>query len=107
MDRTVTSDANLQWLRTTGRRYLVGTPRASGARGREIAATNHWQQRPQWRSQTVPGPVGHETFRLTHDAFAEGIERAWHARAAASTTSSTTRSMAPLQTARQLVVHIS
>src|SRR2546428_8577524 len=75
MDRTVTSDANLQWLRTTGRRYLVGTPRASGARGREIAATNHWQQRPQWRSQTVPGPVGHETFRLTHDAFAEGIER--------------------------------
>ncbi len=28
MDRGMTSDDNLEWLRDTGRRYLVGTPKS-------------------------------------------------------------------------------
>src|SRR5713101_2474705 len=39
MDRGMTSAANLAWLRQTGRRSLVGTPRASCASGRGRSPT--------------------------------------------------------------------
>jgi hypothetical protein len=71
---------NLEWLRETGRRYLIGTPKSklkkwAGALG----------ERPDWQAvregieatQCV-GPDGVETFMLVRSVERREEERAMH-----------------------------
>ena len=82
MDRGMTSAANLQWLRTTGRRYLVGTPKSELRKwARAIAETQDWQQvRDGVEAKPCVGPEGQETFLLIRSVERREKERAMHDR---------------------------
>ena len=66
MDRGMTSAANLAWLRETGRRYLVGTPKTELRRwAPQLADAQDWQTvRDGIDAKRCPGPEGAETFVL-------------------------------------------
>jgi hypothetical protein len=82
MDRGMTSADNLDWLRETGRRYLVGTPKSelkkwAGA----LAAARDWQAvRDGIEAKQCVGPDGVETFVLIRSVERREKERAMHAR---------------------------
>src|SRR5712691_3990432 len=82
MDRGMTSEDNLEWLRATGRRYLVGTPKSelkkwAGA----IAEARDWQAvRDGIEAKQCVGPDGVETFVLIRSVERREKERAMHAR---------------------------
>src|SRR3989442_13682354 len=64
MDRGMTSEDNLDWLRETGRRYLVGTPKSELRKwARAIAEARDWQAvRDGIEAKQCVGPDGVETF---------------------------------------------
>src|SRR5712664_1117238 len=66
MDRGMTSRQNLAWLQATGRRYLIGTPRAELTKwSTAIAATQDWQQlRDGIEVKLCAGAARNETFLL-------------------------------------------
>lgn len=82
MDRGMTSHDNLDWLRETGRRYLVGTPKSelkkwAGA----LAEARDWQAvRAGIEAKQCLGPDGMETFVLIRSVERREKERAMHAR---------------------------
>src|SRR5256712_5616624 len=82
MDRGMTSEDNLDWLRQTGRRYLVGTPKSelkkwAGA----IAEARDWQTvREGIEAKQCVGPDGIETFLLIRSVERREKERAVHER---------------------------
>ena len=82
MDRGMTSADNLAWLRETGRRYLVGTPKSelkkwAGA----LAEARDWQAvRDGIEAKQCVGPDGVETFVLIRSVERREKERAMHAR---------------------------
>ena len=82
MDRGMTSQDNLDWLRETGRRYLVGTPKSelkkwAGA----LAEARDWQAvRDGIEAKQCLGPDGVETFVLIRSVERREKERAMHAR---------------------------
>jgi hypothetical protein len=82
MDRGMTSEDNLEWLRQTGRRYLVGTPKSelkkwAGA----IAEARDWQAvRDGIEAKQCAGPDGIETFVLIRSVERREKERAMHER---------------------------
>jgi transposase len=82
MDRGMTSQDNLDWLRETGRRYLVGTPKSelkkwAGA----LAEARDWQAvRDGLEAKQCVGPDGVETFVLIRSVERREKERAMHAR---------------------------
>jgi Transposase DDE domain len=82
MDRGMTSADNLDWLRETGRRYLVGTPKSelkkwAGA----LAEARDWQAvRDGIEAKQCVGPDGVETFVLIRSVERREKERAMHAR---------------------------
>jgi len=82
MDRGMTSQDNLDWLRETGRRYLVGTPKSelkkwAGA----LAEARDWQAvRDGIEAKQCVGPDGVETFVLIRSVERREKERAMHAR---------------------------
>src|SRR5712692_1778296 len=82
MDRGMTSEDNLEWLRETGRRYLVGTPKRelrkwAGA----IAEARDWQAvRDGIEAKQCVGPDGIETFVLIRSVERREKERAMHER---------------------------
>jgi hypothetical protein len=82
MDRGMTSADNLDWLRETGRRYLVGTPKSelkkwAGA----LAEARDWQAvRDGIEAKQCLGPDGVETFVLIRSVERREKERAMHAR---------------------------
>ena len=82
MDRGMTSADNLEWLRETGRRYLVGTPKSelkqwAGA----LAEARDWQAvREGIEAKQCLGPDGVETFVLIRSVERREKERAMHAR---------------------------
>jgi transposase len=82
MDRGMTSADNLEWLRQTGRRYLVGTPKSelkkwAGA----LAETRDWQAvREGIEAKQCVGPDGVETFVLIRSVERREKERAMHER---------------------------
>lgn len=82
MDRGMTSADNLEWLRETGRRYLVGTPKSelrkwAGA----IADARDWQSvRDGVEAKQCVGPDGAETFVLIRSVERREKERAMHER---------------------------
>ncbi len=87
MDRGMTSEDNLEWLRQTGRRYLVGTPKSelkkwAGA----IAEARDWQAvREGIEAKQCLGPDGLETFVLIRSVERREKERAMHERFARRT----------------------
>jgi transposase len=82
MDRGMTSADNLDWLRETGRRYLVGTPKSelkkwAGA----LAEARDWQAvRDGIEAKQCVGPDGLETFVLIRSVERREKERAMHER---------------------------
>ena len=82
MDRGMTSAANLAWLRETGRRYLVGTPKRELRRwAPQLADAQDWQAvRDGIEAKACPGPEGAETFVLIRSVERREKEQAMHAR---------------------------
>jgi hypothetical protein len=82
MDRGMTSEDNLAWLRETGRRYLVGTPKSELRKwARAIAEARDWQAvREGIEAKQCLGPDGVETFVLIRSVERREKERAMHAR---------------------------
>src|SRR5438128_1925298 len=82
MDRGMTSEDNLDWLRETGRRYLVGTPKSELRKwARAIADARDWQTvREGIEAKQCVGPDGVETFVLIRSVERREKERAMHER---------------------------
>lgn len=82
MDRGMTSADNLEWLRATGRRYLVGTPKSELRKwARAIADSRDWQAvRDGIEAKQCQGPDGVETFVLIRSVERREKERAMHER---------------------------
>ncbi len=82
MDRGMTSEDNLEWLRATGRRYLVGTPKSELRKwARAIADARDWQAvREGIEAKQCVGPDGVETFVLIRSVERREKERAMHER---------------------------
>jgi transposase len=82
MDRGMTSEANLMWLREGGRRYLVGTPKSELKKWRlEIADDQGWEQvREGLQVKRCPAPEGEEVFLLCRSKDRQEKERAMHER---------------------------
>ncbi len=82
MDRGMVSAENLAWLNQTGRRYVIGTPKAQLRRfAKEIADPTDWRHiREDVEVKICRGPQGQETFLLCRSAARVDKERAMHAR---------------------------
>ena len=85
MDRGMTSADNVAWLKQTGRRYLIGTPKSELKRfGREIAEARDWKVvREGIEAKLCESPDGAETFILCRSVERREKERAMHGRFAA------------------------
>ena len=82
MDRGMTSEGNLEWLRQTQRRYLVGTPKHELRKwARQIAEAQDWHAvRDGVEAKQCVGPDGRETFVLVRSIERREKEHAMHAR---------------------------
>jgi len=82
MDRGMTSEDNLEWLRERGHHYLVGTPKSALRKwARQIADTRDWRAvRDGVEAKQCVGPDGAETFVLIRSIERREKERAMHAR---------------------------
>jgi len=82
MDRGMTSEENLSWLRETHRRYLVGTPKSELRKwARQIADARDWAAvRAGIEAKRCVGPDGAETFVLIRSIERREKEQAIHAR---------------------------
>jgi hypothetical protein len=82
MDRGMTSAKNLAWLRQTGRRDLVGTPKSELRQwGRQLTEAHDWQVvRDGVEAKSCRGPDGQETFVLIRSHDRREKERAMHDR---------------------------
>ncbi len=82
MDRGMTSEDNLAWLRQTGRRSLVGTPKSELRKwARQLAEATDWRTvRDGVEAKQGVGPDGQETFILVRSVERREKERAMHAR---------------------------
>ena len=82
MDRGMTSAKNLAWLRQTGRRYLVGTPKSELRQwAHQLTETRDWQMvRDGVDAKRCVGPEGTETFVLIRSRERREKERAMHER---------------------------
>ncbi len=82
MDRGMTSEDNLEWLRGGGRRYLVGTPKSELRKwAPQIAEARDWHTvREGVEAKSCVGPNGQETFVLIRSVERREKERAMHAR---------------------------
>jgi transposase len=82
MDRGMASEANLEWLRAGGRRYLIGTPRAEMKKwAKELTEREGWNEvREGLEVKTCQGPDGPEVFLLCRSVDRRAKEEAIHAR---------------------------
>jgi hypothetical protein len=82
MDRGMTSEDNLEWLRGGGRRYLVGTPKSELRKwAPQIAEARDWRTvRDGVEAKSCVGPDGQETFVLIRSVERREKERAMHGR---------------------------
>jgi transposase len=82
MDRGMTSAENLAWLRHTGRRYLIGTPKSELRKwAAQISEAKDWiTVRDGIEVKVCPGPEGEETFVLCRSAQRREKEQAMHER---------------------------
>ena len=82
MDRGMVSAENIAWLNSTGRRYVIGTPRSElGRFAKQIAEKTDWRQiREDIEVKICVGPDGSETFLLCRSASRSEKEKAMHER---------------------------
>jgi len=82
MDRGMTSEENLDWLREGGRKYLIGTPRSELRKWEQsLLEQKGWQEiRDGLEVKLCPGPDGTETFILCRSADRQVKEKAMHDR---------------------------
>ena len=82
MDRGMVSADNLAWLNETGRRYVIGTPKAELKRWlKQIEERTHWRHiRDDVEVKICRGPDTKETFLLCRSASRIDKERAMHSR---------------------------
>jgi hypothetical protein len=82
MDRGMTSEDNLTWLRQEGRRYLVGTPKSELKRWqRTLVEQRGWQTiREGIEVKLCAGPDGLESFILCRSRERRDEEQAMHQR---------------------------
>lgn len=82
MDRGMASQENVAWLNETGRRYVIGTPKAELKRwAKEIEDSATWRRiRDDVEVKVCRGPEGSETFLLCRSAARVEKERAMHDR---------------------------
>ena len=82
MDRGMVSQDNLEWLQQTGRRYVLGTPKAELKRWlKQIEDTTDWRRiREDVEVKICRGPDSQETFLLCRSASRIDKERAMHER---------------------------
>ena len=82
MDRGMVSRENVAWLNETGRRYVIGTPKAELKRwAKEIEESAAWRRiRDDVEVKVCRGPEGSETFLLCRSASRVEKEHAMHER---------------------------
>lgn len=82
MDRGMVSAENIAWLNETGRRYVIGTPKAELKRwAKQLAEPADWRRiREDVEVKICRGPEGSETFLLCRSAARVEKERAMHER---------------------------
>ena len=82
MDRGMVSAANIAWLSSTGRRYVIGSARSElGRFAKQIAEKADWHQiREDIEVKICRGPDGKETFVLCRSASRSEKEQAIHER---------------------------
>jgi len=82
MDRGMASQENLAWLNETGRRYLIGAPKAELKRwAKQIEESADWRRiRDDVEVKLCCGPESTETFLLCRSAARVEKERAMHDR---------------------------
>ena len=82
MDRGMVSAENIAWLNETGRRYVIGTPKAELKRwAKQLADKTDWRRiREDVEVKICRGPEGNETFLLCRSAARVQKERAMHER---------------------------
>ena len=81
MDRGMVSEANLQFLRSRGGQYLVGTPKAMLRQFEKHLIEKDWHEVQEGvEVKLVPGPEGDETFLLARSADRREKEKAMHER---------------------------
>jgi transposase len=78
----MTSEANLKWLKETGRRYVLGTPRNELKKWKtELLDENGWQEaRDGVQVKLLRGTDGEESFVLCRSADRANKEKAIHKR---------------------------
>ena len=105
MDRGMTSEANLAWLRASGRRYLLGTPKSELRKWTRAAAdARDWMTvREGVEAKACLGPDGAETFLLVRSIERREKERAMHARFGQRIEAGLTRLTRRLSRARRLL----
>ena len=103
MDRGLVSAANLAWLAASGRRYVIGTARATVKRWRQaFANAQDWHTvREGIAVKVCRGPDGVETFLLCRSRERGEKERAMHERFATRIEAGLTTLAARLARARQ------
>ena len=82
MDRGMVSAENIAWLNSTGRRYVIGTPRTELRRfAKQIGEKTDWRQiREDIEVKICGGPAGSETFLLCRSLSRSEKEKAMHER---------------------------
>ncbi|MDP3064686.1 MAG: hypothetical protein Q8O40_16010, partial [Chloroflexota bacterium] len=81
MDRGMVSQENLQYLRTGGRRYIVGTPKSQLKRFEQELLRADWHQvREGLEVKLCPAPDGEESFILCRSVERAAKEKAIHDR---------------------------
>ncbi|MGH8308890.1 MAG: IS1634 family transposase [Steroidobacteraceae bacterium] len=82
MDRGMTSAANVAWLQSTERRYLIGANRGELKRlAPQLLEARGWHEvREGVEAKLCAGPQGEETFVLVRSADRQAKEAAMHAR---------------------------
>jgi transposase len=82
MDRGMVSAENIAWLNSTGRRYVIGTPRSElGRFAKQLAEKTDWRQiREDIEVKICHGPDGSEIFLLCRSASRSEKEKAMHER---------------------------
>ena len=82
MDRGMVSAKKIAWLQSTGRRYVIGTPRSELKKWeRQLTERQGWTEiREDIEVKICPGPDGVESFLLCRSASRAEKEKAMHAR---------------------------
>lgn len=77
MDRGMTSEDNVEFLKQGGRRYILGTPKSRLKRFEQERLSREWKQVHEGLEvRLCPAPAGEEVFILCRSAEREEKERA-------------------------------